>query len=71
MEGSDKTLSTGGENGKLLQYFCRENPMNSMKRQKDMTRENEPLPIGRCPIWGEVERRRGRAVGKPSISWTE
>ena len=45
--------------------------MSSMKGQKDMTPEDEPLPIGRCPIWGEVERRRGRAVGKPSTSWTE
>ena len=29
--------STGEENGKLLQYSCLENPMNSMKRQKDRT----------------------------------
>ena len=28
--------------GKLLQYSCLENPMNSMKRQKDMTLEDEP-----------------------------
>ena len=71
MESSDKMLPTGGENGELLQYSCHENPMSSMKGQKDMTPEDEPLPIGRCPIWGEVERRRGRAVGKPSTSWTE
>ena len=45
--------------------------MNSMKRQKDMIPEDEPLPIGRCPIWGEVEIRKGRAIGKPSISWRE
>ena len=28
-------LLTGEENGKPLQYSCLENPMNSMKRQKD------------------------------------
>ena len=28
--------------GKPLQYPCLENPMNSMKRQKDMTLEDEP-----------------------------
>ena len=30
-----KTWSTGERNGKPLQYSCLENPMNSMKRQKD------------------------------------
>ena len=29
-------------NGKPLQYPCLENPMNSMKRQKNMTPEDEP-----------------------------
>jgi len=42
VESSDKTWTTGGRNGKLLQYSCCENPMNSMKRQKDMTLEDEP-----------------------------
>ena len=42
VESSDKTWSTGEGNGKLLQYSCFENPMNSMKRQKDMTPEDEP-----------------------------
>ena len=31
---SDKMWSTGEENGKPLQYYCLENPMDSMKRQK-------------------------------------
>ena len=35
VESSDKTWCTGEGNGKLLQYSCLENPMNSMKRQKD------------------------------------
>ena len=33
--------STGEENGKLLQCSCLENPMNSMKRQKDRTLKDE------------------------------
>ena len=40
VEGSGKTWSTGGGNGKSFQYSCHENPMNSMKRQKDMTLED-------------------------------
>ena len=36
-ETSDKTWSTGEENGKPLQYSCLENPMSSMKKQEDMT----------------------------------
>ena len=32
---SDRMWSTGEGNGKPLQYSCLENPLNSMKRQKD------------------------------------
>ena len=32
VERSDRMWSTGEGNGKLLQYSCLENPMNSMKR---------------------------------------
>ena len=42
VETSDKTWSPGGGNGNPLQYSCLENLMNSMKRQKDMTLEDEP-----------------------------
>ena len=41
MDNSDKTWSTGEGNGKTLQYSCLENPMNSMKRQKDGTLKDE------------------------------
>ena len=41
VESSDKTWPTGEENGKPLQNSCLENPMNSMKRQKDMTLKDE------------------------------
>ena len=37
----DQTWSTGEGNGKPLQYSCFENPMNSMKRQKEMTMKDE------------------------------
>ena len=42
MKSSDKIWSTGGGNGNPLQYSCLENPMNSMKMQRDMTPEDEP-----------------------------
>ena len=35
VENSDKKWSIGKGNGKTLQHSCLENPMNSMKRQKD------------------------------------
>ena len=41
VESSDKTWSTGEGNGKLLQYSFLENPLNNMKRQKDMTLKDE------------------------------
>ena len=41
VESSDKMWSTGEGNGKPLQYSCLENPMNSMKRQKDRTLKEE------------------------------
>ena len=41
VERSDRMWSTGERNGKPLQYSCLENPMNSMKRQKDRTLKDE------------------------------
>ena len=47
VERSDKTWSTGEGNGKPLQYSCFENPMNSMKMQKDRTLKDElPTSVG-------------------------
>ena len=45
VENSDKMWSTGEENGKPLQYSCLENPMNSMKWQKDRTLKDELLRL--------------------------
>ena len=61
MESSDKTGSTGEEDGKPLQYSCLENPMNTMKRQKDMTLKDElPGPVGAQYATGEEWRNNSR-----------
>ena len=43
--------------GKPLQYSCLENPMNSMKRQKDIPLKDGPQ-VSRCPVcsWRRVEK---------------
>ena len=47
VESSDKTWSTGEGNGKPLQYSCLENPMKTMKRQKERTLKEElPRSVG-------------------------
>ena len=47
VERSDRMWSTGEANGKPVQYSCLENPMNSMKRQKERTLKDElPGSIG-------------------------
>ena len=54
VESSDKMWSTGEGNGKLLHYSCFENPMNSMKRQKDRTLKDElPRSVGAQYATGE------------------
>ena len=47
VEISDKTCSTAEGNGKPVQYCCHENPMNSMKRQKNSTlKDGIPRSVG-------------------------
>ena len=47
VERSDRMWSTGEGNGKPLQYSCLENPVNSMKRQKDrMPKDELPRSVG-------------------------
>ena len=61
VESSDKTWSTGEGNGKPLQYSCLENPINSMKRQKDMTLKDElPRSVGAQYATGEEWRNNSR-----------
>ena len=57
VESPDKTWSTGEGNGKPLQYSCLENPMDSMKRQKDRTLKDElPRSVGGQYATGEQWR---------------
>ena len=62
VESSDKTWSTGEENGKPFQYSWLENPMNSMKRQNDRTLKDElPRLVGAqyaMEISGEITPER-------------
>ena len=61
LESSDKTQSTGEGNGKPLQYSCPENPMTSMKRQKDRTLKDElPRSVGAQYATGEEWRNNSR-----------
>ena len=58
VESSDKMWSTGEGNGKPLQYSCLENPMNSMKRQKDRTLKEElPRSVGAQYATGDQWRK--------------
>ena len=71
VESSDKT---GEGNGKPLQYSCLENPMNSMKRQKDRTVKDElPRMLGAnmlLEISGEItpERMKRQSQSKNNTS---
>ena len=70
VERSDKTWSTGERNGKLLHYSCLENPMNSMKKGKDMTLKDElPRSVGAQYTTGDQwkitpERMKGWSQSK-------
>ena len=60
-ERSEKTWSTGEENGKPLQYSCLENRMNSTEREKDMTlKEDLPRSVGAQHATGEEWRNNSR-----------
>ena len=61
VESSEKMWSTGEENSKTLQYSCLENPMNSIKRQKDSTLKDElPWSVGAQYSTGEQWRNNFR-----------
>ena len=58
---SEKMWSTGEGNGKLIQDSCPENPMNSMKRQKDRTLKGElPRSVGTHYATGNQWRNNSR-----------
>ena len=61
VESSDKMWSTGEGNSKPLQYSCLDNPMNSMKRQKDRTLKDElPRSLGVQYATGDKWRNSSR-----------
>ena len=61
VESSDKTWFMGEWKGKPLQYSCCENPMNSIKRQKDMTLNDElPKSVDAQYATGEEWKNRSR-----------
>ena len=61
VDRSDRMWSTGEGNGKPLQNSCLENPMNSMKRQKDRTLKDEfPGSVGAQYATGDQQRNNSR-----------
>ena len=61
VERSDRMWSTGEGNGKPLQYSFLENPMNSLKRQKDRTLKDElPRLVGAEYATGDQWRNKSR-----------
>ena len=62
VERSDRRWSTGEGNGKPIQHSCLENPMNSIKRQKDRTLKDDlPRLIGTQYATGEEWRNSSRS----------
>ena len=54
VERSDRMWPTGKGNGKPLQHYCLENPMNSMKRQNDrILKEELPRLVSETPGVGD------------------
>ena len=61
VESSDKMWSTGEGNGKPLQFSGLENPMNSMKKQKDRTLKDElPRSVGAQYATGDQWRNNSK-----------
>ena len=68
VESSDKTWSTGERSGKSLYCSCLENPVNSMKRQKDMTLKDElPRLVGAPYATGEEWRKISRKTEEAEL----
>ena len=61
VEMSDGMWSTAEGNGQPLQYFCLDNPMNSMKRQNDrILKEELPRSVGAKYAPGDQWRNNSR-----------
>ena len=78
VERSDRMWSTGEGNGKPPQYSCLENPMNSVKKQKERTLKDElPRSVGAQYATGDSgeitpERMKGWSQNKNNTQlWME
>ena len=61
VEKSDRMWSTAEGNGKPLQYSCLENPMNSVKKQKDrILKEELPRSVSALYATGDQWRNNSR-----------
>ena len=74
VKSSDKTWSTGGGNGNPLQYTWLENCLSNMKRQKDMTLEDEPpgsegVQYATGEEWGNSSKKNGVTGPKQKRCW--
>ena len=64
--------STREGNGKPLQYSCLENPINRMKRQKDMTLKDElPRSVGAQYATGDQWRNNSRRNEEAEPEWKQ
>ena len=70
VKSSDKTWSSREENGKPLQHSCLENPVNNMKKQKDMTLKDEvPRLVGSQYATGEEQRNSSGRNEEAEPKW--
>ena len=61
VERSDRMWSTGEGNGKPLQYFCLENPMNSMQNDR-ILKEELLRSVGAQYVTGDEWRNNSRKM---------
>ena len=72
VESFDKMWSTGEGNGKTLQYYCLKNPMNSMKREKNITLKDElPRLVGAQYATREEWRNNSRKYEETEPKWKQ
>ena len=60
MKRPDRLWSTGEGDGKLIQYSCLENPMNSMKRQSGRILKELTRSVGGQYATGDQWRNNSR-----------
>ena len=68
VERADKMWSTGEGNGKPLQYFCLEIPMNSMNRQNDRILKEE---LSRSVVPNMLQEINGEITPERMKGWTQ